>query len=134
MALVPPTGRVLDTPGDVDVARVSSLTPAHEVRFPICETTIGCLPLAEHPLPLTLEFIRLKSYVGTQSSGSVSIQGMDVEAIRGKVLSNSIIVLLSWFFCSRICLICVLVPVFFVSSLLFDLLFTCGARVPNGDR
>eukprot|EP00124_Ichthyophonus_hoferi_P005274 Ihof_evm1s723 gene=Ihof_evmTU1s723 len=37
-----------------------------------------------NPLPLTLEFIRVKSYSNDQSTGEVSIIGMDVGSLKGK--------------------------------------------------
>mgnify|MGYP006940050616 CR=1 FL=1 len=38
------------------------------------------------PIPLSLEFVRLKSYIGDQSSGEVQIIGLDSDALKGKVI------------------------------------------------
>lgn len=35
-------------------------------------------------IPFTIDFVRVKSYAGTESTGNVSIVGIDVEKLRGK--------------------------------------------------
>jgi len=45
------------------------------------------------PVPLSLEFVRAKSYVNDKSSGKIELSGIDAKSIEGKVCSGSILVI-----------------------------------------